>query len=93
MCERRVTAFCESPRCRHSGVVATHDVETAFKDIEYAILLGGFPRKPGMERKELLSLNSPIFSTQGKAFDRLAAPNAKAGRRPSRRPRARARAR
>jgi malate dehydrogenase len=50
-------------------IVATVDVTTAFKGVNVAILLGGVPRKPGMERAELFQKNSPIFVEQGKALN------------------------
>ncbi len=53
-------------------VVATTDVEVAFKDIDIAILVGAFPRKDGMERKDLLAKNASIFKEQGQALNRLA---------------------
>ena len=54
------------------GVVATDRAETAFRDIDYAMLVGAKPRGPGMERKDLLTENAKIFSTQGKALDAVA---------------------
>ena len=51
------------------GVVVTDKAETAFKDINYGLLVGARPRGPGMERKDLLSANAQIFSVQGKAID------------------------
>lgn len=54
------------------GVVGTDDPEVAFKDIEYALLVGARPRGPGMERKDLLEANAAIFSTQGKALNKVA---------------------
>jgi malate dehydrogenase len=54
------------------GVVATDRAETAFGDIDYALLVGAKPRGPGMERKDLLTENAKIFSTQGKALDAVA---------------------
>ena len=47
-------------------------MEVAFKDIDYAILVGAFPRKDGMERKDLLSKNISIFKEQGAALDQFA---------------------
>ncbi len=41
-----------------SGVLATADVKEAFMSVDYAILLGAFPRKVGMERKEVKKLNT-----------------------------------
>jgi len=54
------------------GVVATTSVEEAFKDISYALLVGAFPRKEGMERKDLLLKNAAIFKEQGAALDKFA---------------------
>ncbi|MEJ2124191.1 MAG: malate dehydrogenase [Alphaproteobacteria bacterium] len=51
------------------GVVATDDANVAFKDIDYAILVGSRPRGPGMERKDLLEANGGIFAPQGKALN------------------------
>jgi len=53
-------------------VTATANQEEAFKDIDAAILVGAWPRKEGMERKDLLRANIKIFSAQGKALDKLA---------------------
>ncbi len=55
-----------------AGVVATDDAETAFKDADYALLVGARPRGPGMERKDLLEANAKIFSAQGKAMNAVA---------------------
>ena len=52
-----------------AGVVATDDPDTAFKDSDYALLVGARPRGPGMERKDLLQANAAIFSVQGKAIN------------------------
>lgn len=51
------------------GVVATDDVNVAFKDVDYALLVGARPRGPGMERKDLLEANGAIFAPQGKALN------------------------
>ncbi|MEP6882113.1 MAG: malate dehydrogenase [Dokdonella sp.] len=51
------------------GVVATDDANVAFKDVDYALLVGARPRGPGMERKDLLEANGAIFGPQGKAID------------------------
>ncbi|EDY86635.1 malate dehydrogenase [gamma proteobacterium HTCC5015] len=51
------------------GVVATDDANVAFKDADYALLVGARPRGPGMERKDLLQANAQIFSAQGKALN------------------------
>ncbi len=51
------------------GIVATDDPNVAFKDSDFALLVGAMPRKKGMERKDLLTANSKIFSVQGKAIN------------------------
>lgn len=55
-----------------AGVVATDDPDTAFKDSDYALLVGARPRGPGMERNDLLQANAAIFSLQGKAINDFA---------------------
>ena len=52
-----------------AGVIATDDPNIAFKDSDYALLVGARPRGPGMERKDLLEANAAIFSVQGKAIN------------------------
>ena len=52
-----------------AGIVATDDPNVAFKDSDYALLVGARPRGPGMERKDLLQANAAIFSVQGKAIN------------------------
>ncbi len=50
-------------------IVATDDPNVAFKDADYAFLVGAMPRKEGMERKDLLTANGGIFAPQGKALN------------------------
>lgn len=52
-----------------AGIVATDDADVAFKNADYALLVGARPRGPGMERKDLLEANAAIFSVQGKAIN------------------------
>jgi len=52
-----------------AGIVATDDPNVAFKDADYALLVGARPRGPGMERNDLLEANAAIFSVQGKAMN------------------------
>ncbi len=52
-----------------AGIVCTDDPNVAFKDTDYALLVGARPRGPGMERKDLLEANAQIFSVQGKALN------------------------
>ena len=54
------------------GMQAHADPMTAFKDTDYALLVGSMPRKAGMERAELLSINGQIFIGQGKALNAVA---------------------
>ncbi|UUX94648.1 malate dehydrogenase [Aquabacterium sp. J223] len=54
------------------GMEAHSDPMTAFKDTDYALLVGSMPRKAGMERAELLSINGQIFIGQGKALNAVA---------------------
>lgn len=55
------------------SLVLTDDPAQAFKDCNYALLVGSFPRKQGMERKDLLGINGKIFVGQGQALARNAA--------------------
>src|SRR3954466_12406995 len=43
-----------------AGIVTTDDPNVAFKDTDYALLVGARPRGPGMERKDLLAANAAI---------------------------------
>jgi malate dehydrogenase len=49
-------------------IIVTDDPNRAFKDCNWALLVGSFPRKQGMERKDLLGINGKIFVGQGKAL-------------------------
>lgn len=60
-----------------AGVVATDDPKDAFRDADYALLVGARPRSKGMERKDLLEANAAIFTVQGKALDAVASRNVK----------------
>jgi malate dehydrogenase len=54
-------------------IIATDDPNVAMKDVSWAILVGGKPRGPGMERSDLISANGRIFVEQGKALNANAA--------------------
>jgi malate dehydrogenase len=54
---------------------AHSDPKEAFKDVEVALLVGSRPRGPGMERKDLLTVNAQIFTGQGKALNEVASRN------------------
>ena len=58
-----------------AGMQAHGDPTAAFKDTDYAMLVGARPRGPGMERKDLLSANAQIFTAQGKALNASASRN------------------
>ena len=59
------------------GMEAHSDPMTAFKDTDYALLVGSRPRGPGMERAELLAANGAIFTAQGKALNAVASRDVK----------------
>jgi len=59
------------------GVLATDDADKAFKGCDCAVLLGAFPRKQGMERKDLMEKNIGIFKGMGEAVERNASANIK----------------
>lgn len=58
-------------------IIATDDVNVAFSDVSYALLVGAKPRGPGMERKDLLSENGKIFGPQGRALNEHASRDVK----------------
>lgn len=51
-----------------AGIETSDDADVAFKDANYAMLVGARPRGPGMERADLLAANGGIFKVQGKAI-------------------------
>ena len=55
-----------------AGMEAHSDPMAAFKDTDYALLVGARPRGPGMERADLLAANAQIFTAQGKALNAVA---------------------
>ena len=59
------------------GVTTHSSAQSAFKDAEYALLVGAMPRGPGMQRADLLQKNASIFSEQGKAINEAAKRNIK----------------
>ena len=60
-----------------AGIEAHSDPMQAFKDTDYALLVGARPRGPGMERADLLAANAQIFTAQGKALNAVASRNVK----------------
>ncbi|CAL9158912.1 unnamed protein product [Musa hybrid cultivar] len=59
------------------GVVATTDAVEACTGVNVAVMVGGFPRKEGMERKDVMSKNVSIYKSQASALEAHAAPNCK----------------
>ena len=55
------------------GTVPTASLEEGFSGVNWALLVGSVPRKEGMERKDLLSINGKIFTGQGQAIQKNAA--------------------
>jgi len=62
---------------RLKSVTATTDLNIAFKDADWALLVGSVPRKEGMERGDLLKINGKIFIAQGRALSDHAKPTCK----------------
>jgi malate dehydrogenase len=54
------------------GLELEDEAGRAFRDADYALLVGSRPRGPGMERKDLLEVNGAIFTTQGRALNEVA---------------------
>jgi malate dehydrogenase len=54
-------------------MVLTSDLKEGFQDVHWALLIGSRPRGPGMERKDLIQVNGPIFVGQGRAINDHAA--------------------
>lgn len=55
-----------------ASITTTSDLAVAFKDVNWALLVGSVPRKAGMERGDLLNINGGIFTKQGEALDQYA---------------------
>ncbi len=72
-----VMELCDCAFPLLKNVITTDDPLVAFNMVDIAILVGARPRTKGMERKELLTANAEIFSTQGKALDKVANRNVK----------------
>lgn len=60
-----------------AGLSSSVDPKEAFRDADYALLIGARPRGPGMERADLLEANAQIFHTQGRVLDEVAKRNVK----------------
>ena len=59
------------------SITQTSDLNEAFRDVDWALLVGSVPRKAGMERGDLLKVNGDIFTVQGKAISDNAKPDCK----------------
>ncbi|KAL9649829.1 hypothetical protein ABK040_009642 [Willaertia magna] len=53
-------------------VIPTTDLKEAFSEIDICLMLGSFPRKDGMQRRDLLEKNADIYKTQGEALEKYA---------------------
>lgn len=62
---------CAFPLLR--GIVCTSDIKEAMRDVNWVVAVGAVPRKEGMERSDLLSVNAKIFAPLGKAINENAA--------------------
>ena len=60
-----------------AGITASDDPHVAFRDADFALLVGARPRGPGMERKDLLAANGAIFGPQGQALNQVASRDVK----------------
>jgi malate dehydrogenase len=60
-----------------TDVICTTDPHEAFENVDVIVLVGGFPRKQGMERKDLIEANTKIFTTMGRAINDVASTNVK----------------
>ena len=66
----------------HAGVVATTNVDEATKEVDFAIMVGGFPRKGGMERKDVMAKNVSIYKSQASSLEKNAKRDVKVRRMP-----------
>jgi malate dehydrogenase len=66
---------CAFPLLRSISISA--DPNAAFKDTDWALLVGSVPRKEGMERGDLLKINGGVFTVQGQALSNNAKPTCK----------------
>lgn len=63
--------------CGLSGIVATVDLSKAFEEVDVVVMVGGFPRKAGMERKDVMAKNVSIYKEQAPVLERLASKHVK----------------
>lgn len=69
--------LCDAAYPLVKGIVHTVDVDTACKDVDVAVMVGGFPRGPGMERKEVMGKNVAIYKGQASSLEKFAKPDCK----------------
>ena len=60
-----------------AGIVISTDPVEACKDVDVAVMVGGFPRKGGMERKDVMAKNVAIYKSQAAALEKGAKPDVK----------------
>lgn len=60
-----------------TGIVISTNPEEACKDVDVAVMVGGFPRKGGMERKDVMAKNVSIYKGQAAALEKVAKPDVK----------------
>jgi malate dehydrogenase len=60
-------------------VVTTTDAAVACEGVDIAVMVGGFPRKAGMERKDVMTKNVTIYAGQAAALEKHAAKGVKVG--------------
>jgi malate dehydrogenase len=60
-----------------TNVICTTDPLEAFQDANVIVLVGGFPRRKGMARKDLIQVNTKIFTSMGQAMNEVASPDVK----------------
>ncbi|MBF4212323.1 hypothetical protein EI533_32175, partial [Pseudomonas donghuensis] len=60
-----------------ADVIATTSVQDACKGVDVAVMVGGFPRKAGMERKDVMAQNVSIYKDQAAALEKLASRDVK----------------
>lgn len=65
------------PAVPRAGVVTTTDVDEATRGVAVAVMVGGFPRKAGMERKDVMAKNVSIYKSQASSLEKNAAPGVK----------------
>jgi hypothetical protein len=76
--QQRVTSACRC--CIYAGIIISTNAEEACKGVDIAVMVGGFPRKAGMERKDVMGKNVSIYASQAAALEKHANKGLKVGR-------------